>query len=365
MPAPTKYPDWATNGGGTVVEPPAGKVAAGWVPSEQPPSGWFNWWQGLVGQWVRWLESQTTAATAALARVAYRDTTNTFSEAQTVNDLLTTETLKVTASGVGAIFDHDVQVTGNLNVSVAATVNGRLRATSTTASLFDHDVTINDCLTLGGDSGRDTIHATGPIYSSDAITAEHTMHCRDLEATDDVIAGAAGEFQYGTPLPLRITNIPLACGQLLPPTTGGNAVYTGFTTRDSAAGAILSVPTSQTFFPIRLPADAVLTRAEVMYEKTGTANAQAAVTAKRSAHAQWVATPAQSTPPTHVFLGQVILNTEAAGVWTMGVDILANWPTGYVIRTDEDYTLSIGTSDPGDKIHAVRIHWYDPGPRNH
>lgn len=109
MPAPTKYPDWATDGANT-VEPPAGKVATGWVPGEQPPAGWFNWWKHYTGLWVRWLESVTNtlsgridtndtdintlqsdldaleAATATLAGDAARKSDqNTFVKSQIVN----------------------------------------------------------------------------------------------------------------------------------------------------------------------------------------------------------------------------------------------------------------------------------------
>jgi len=58
MPAPSNYPDWGTDETNN-VEPPAGKIAEGWLPAEQPPASWFNWWKNLVGAWVRWLESVT------------------------------------------------------------------------------------------------------------------------------------------------------------------------------------------------------------------------------------------------------------------------------------------------------------------
>jgi len=60
MPAPTNYPDWGTDETNN-VEPPAGKIAEGWLPAEQPPAGWFNWWKNLVGLWTRWLESEVIA----------------------------------------------------------------------------------------------------------------------------------------------------------------------------------------------------------------------------------------------------------------------------------------------------------------
>src|SRR3954468_16922705 len=65
MPAPTKYPDWATDESNN-VEPPDAKKAAGWVPGEEPPSSWFNWWKNLAGQWVRWLEERANTLTTDL-----------------------------------------------------------------------------------------------------------------------------------------------------------------------------------------------------------------------------------------------------------------------------------------------------------
>jgi hypothetical protein len=109
MPAPTKYPDWATDESNN-VEPPDAKKAAGWVPGEEPPSSWFNWWKNLAGQWVRWLEERANtlttdldaaeadidtlqsdldtleAATAALASDAARKSQqNTFVKSQIIN----------------------------------------------------------------------------------------------------------------------------------------------------------------------------------------------------------------------------------------------------------------------------------------
>jgi hypothetical protein len=98
MPAPIKYPDWATDGTNT-VEPPAGKVAAGWLPAEQPPAGWFNWWQRNVGEWTRWLESLIAALTGRVdtleadmdaaevvtADAARKSQQNTFTKTQIIN----------------------------------------------------------------------------------------------------------------------------------------------------------------------------------------------------------------------------------------------------------------------------------------
>ena len=74
MAAPSKYPDWATDQTNN-LEPPAGKVAAGWVAGEEPPSGWFNWWQNLVGLWVRELAGSKADVLAAQKLAALNLTT--------------------------------------------------------------------------------------------------------------------------------------------------------------------------------------------------------------------------------------------------------------------------------------------------
>lgn len=74
MAAPTDFPDWATdtnyNGGPddgtpTKEEPTSGEIANGNVRGIPPSPQKFNWWQGLVGLWVRHLdESRVTALSA-------------------------------------------------------------------------------------------------------------------------------------------------------------------------------------------------------------------------------------------------------------------------------------------------------------
>lgn len=54
MPAPSEFPDWAETG--EAVDPGPTKQAEGWLPSEYPPSQFFNWWQRLVGRWIQYLK---------------------------------------------------------------------------------------------------------------------------------------------------------------------------------------------------------------------------------------------------------------------------------------------------------------------
>jgi len=58
MPRPTQLPEWDTSGA-NILEPSAGKKAAGWLAGERPPSGWWNWWQRLVYDWVKWIDDES------------------------------------------------------------------------------------------------------------------------------------------------------------------------------------------------------------------------------------------------------------------------------------------------------------------
>ncbi len=64
MPRPTEHPDWATapSDPTDIVRPPLGRINDGWNPAEKPPAQFWNWWQNLVGQWIRWLEESLLAA---------------------------------------------------------------------------------------------------------------------------------------------------------------------------------------------------------------------------------------------------------------------------------------------------------------
>lgn len=52
MARPTKLPEWATGGSALVTEPNQAKKELGWTAAEDPPPGYFNWYQELVHDWV-------------------------------------------------------------------------------------------------------------------------------------------------------------------------------------------------------------------------------------------------------------------------------------------------------------------------
>lgn len=73
MPRPAKLPEWASSLA-NVLEPSAGKKAAGWLNGEQPPAGYFNWIASTVYSWLLWLggirEMQEISALLNTVRVA-------------------------------------------------------------------------------------------------------------------------------------------------------------------------------------------------------------------------------------------------------------------------------------------------------
>jgi hypothetical protein len=334
MPAPTQYPDWATDGLNT-LEPPAGKVAAGWVPGEQPPSGWFNWWKHLVGEWTRWLDAEVVsltgrvdvlepavdaleadmaAAEATLANAALVNAANVFTLGQTmpgltvtddasVTDLLTTGRLRVTGAGVSVDIDHDANVNENL--------------------------VVGDDLTVGG---------TVDVVST--ITSGGTIHGRDLRADDDCIV--VNEYQYDVPW-ARSTIIPISSasgvhGAVVQKINGGGIEFTG-------AAQVVS-------FPIKLPHGAVLNTVQVLYEKVSLATAS--FWGYRHHSMNW------TTPTAPTFQVRATVTTSTNGLQVVLLDF-----TGLTVDGAEDYEIVISSGAAVEKIHAVRVNWIDPGPRNH
>lgn len=55
---PNAVPEWATDPGADIVEPPAEKKAQGWVQGEKPPAGYFNWLFALLTRWIAWFAQE-------------------------------------------------------------------------------------------------------------------------------------------------------------------------------------------------------------------------------------------------------------------------------------------------------------------
>jgi hypothetical protein len=60
---PTTVPEWAVTG--TRTEPSAGKKNTGWIFEESPPYDFFNWLQGISGDWFNWINERLGDGTTA------------------------------------------------------------------------------------------------------------------------------------------------------------------------------------------------------------------------------------------------------------------------------------------------------------
>jgi hypothetical protein len=57
---PNSLPTWATSNTADVVEPPLAQKEIGWLPDDQPPAGWMNWFQRYVGEWLDYLDENAS-----------------------------------------------------------------------------------------------------------------------------------------------------------------------------------------------------------------------------------------------------------------------------------------------------------------
>jgi hypothetical protein len=137
MAKPTTVPRWATGASADVVEPPSGKLDAGWVPGEKAPAQWWNWWRkgvsdwlayvnGLAGEALTWTAKHTFSAGLAtpVAPAADEDVVNKAFAKNAAN--LTSGTLPA-----GRIDDaaHGARAGGGLHALATALVDGFLPAT--------------------------------------------------------------------------------------------------------------------------------------------------------------------------------------------------------------------------------------------
>lgn len=383
MPAPTKYPDWATDGT-NVVEPPSGKKAAGWVPGEEPPSGWFNWWQGVVGQWTRWLDSQVIDALSRIAAVepvaadaALRSVANTFAKRQTINSengwadspLLATDQRPgddpTDLSSIGAAagsnkwkqilyFPTDAGsacyvgfFVGQGTKRLALTYNARWHIPSQKWRLLDtarpaYAIVCRDARFIvstraaGAGPWDDWPETSGGggdlVVNGIAQVGSHVY-----------IADGVGEYNYST-LRARVMSIPLAMAY-------GNAIQ-----RDVSTGWIsfTDPANAELVLPIRLPAGAVLDKVEFIVEEKTTFQFQSAAFEYTPNFA--------ASPPSVARTGGFGNATPSPGA---GVKIASASFGNRTIDSTHRYEASLvpGASASGDNVRAARVTFTDPGPR--
>ncbi len=142
---PTDYADWATedqinpvSGQSNKSEPPSSEVESGWTYLEKPPRQWFNWWQNVVGQWVRYLEFISLYRT--VATTVTTDTTLVGTTTKTVVPCNSASTLNITLDNTFAlgqpIIITNINATGTVQVKANDASNISTVAPLTTAQFY-------------------------------------------------------------------------------------------------------------------------------------------------------------------------------------------------------------------------------------
>lgn len=57
MAKPTDNTAWALSATASAIVEPTSKRTAGWVPGDEPPAEWLNWWQRAVYRWIAWYDT--------------------------------------------------------------------------------------------------------------------------------------------------------------------------------------------------------------------------------------------------------------------------------------------------------------------
>lgn len=191
----------------------------------------------------------------------------------------------------------------------------------------------------------DTLHVGNDINAGDDITAGDQLVAggdiyvgNDAHITHNLRVG--DDFLYSTP-PTRNTPVALSSGYGI-----------NFKTFE----AYLVVGSSDVVtWPILLPHGAVLQQIQFMLNKSGTASDSHFTIVKKS--------PNWGAPGT--VSGSGVGDYQADAVALGGFQIVTIDCDDEVISGVKEYECTFsGSSDNDDQIHAIRVTWTDPGPRN-
>lgn len=372
MPAPDKYPDWATDNTHN-VEPPAGKKAAGWVALEEPPSGWFNWWQWYVGLWVRWLDSAVVALTGRMTTAegnisaidtdlttlegdaALKSLVNTFTQGQVINvedaspdwPLITT-TQKVTDWATNPAnrwkLVLEVPTQGNAKAGIyvgqspygAALVNNARWHLPTQRWRQYDDGYVSTAMV--GRSGQFVVShvpaGAAPWLDWPIDTGGDVLAGGNIQSHGDLIA--IGNFNHSgshahNNLPIKLAS---GSGALVLNTDGTYSVTSGW-------GA----------WPVRIPPGVTLSNIECWLFQSSASLLQVALVRRGLGSG--------SSMPTYT---DVTAENTTGGAGFKFVTIFCG---GHMLDPDYEYSVVFRPAVAGDKIGRIAvISWEDPGPRN-
>lgn len=371
MPAPTKYPDWATDGANT-VEPPAGKVAAGWLPAEQPPAGWFNWWQHIVGLWTRWLEERINSLEVGQgdlsADAALKSQVNVFTETQVIDvepdSAMLYSVRKVADDGANRwklVMSLPTQGAAWSGLFVGQSPDGFALVTNAQWNVSEQTWQQLDLAypstALIEQAGQQTVSLV-PLGTAAPWANWPNGGGGDLMVGGNIQANGSGPtsgaviarnvFLYATPKQ-HVTYKSIFTGGL----GDGKYTYGG----DPLFPFVkLEMPGDQHYWPLNLPHGAKLLGVEVSVAKTGTGTLVGWVFARDSVGTFGTGAPFDLQLGTG--------NTAASGMVNLAINCDPAGPDEppKIDLALLDYYLKIKASaDGGEEIYAIRVTWEEAG----
>lgn len=169
---PTKIPRWADTG--VRVEPGESKKDDGWVAPEKPPDTFFNWLQGISGDWFKWINERIFDPTAGVA-TADEDSLQLGDPAQDAAG-----NASITKLLIEGVLTADKVAAETVTAFPGAEVIRAAAALWQTAS-----VAVNDIAVVAGTPADDG------VYLIKGIPAETDLELRNLDGSVPTLAGGA------------------------------------------------------------------------------------------------------------------------------------------------------------------------------
>lgn len=176
--------------------------------------------------------------------------------------------------------------------------------------------------------------------TSGSFVAQGDVACNgDLITASKVKAATA--FEYVTP-PVRATVLPVT-------SVAGGITGSIF---DFATGALVKAASDTGLWTIRIPHGSTLTSVDIMINKAGATASN--FYAEQKSGLNWSSVNAGSYTQ---------LSTQSST--SSGLQIKTVSFGGLTVDSTRAYAVRVSGGDNSDFIHALRINWTDPGPRNH
>jgi len=329
MTKPTKLPTWATSSP-NILEPSDGKKAQGWVPGEQPPASFFNYWQGLAYEWIKYFDENVVI----------------IGEAPIIGDVQVNGTLGVAGdTTIGTDGAANLQVNGTLTATGLATVAG-LASTgdATVGSDGSGNLQVNGTLTATGLTTLASLQASGSITST---LGAHVGGDLDVDGNADVAGGNLRVLNShdlivtGNIVNTKTRNVPVPLG-------AGQSDFVNIVGATYGCLRAISSGASQ-HIGLRIPANTTAVSIQVMHYKDSTASTYFAV----EKHTVNWTTPG---PPVRVEVSGGAI-TDAG--WTLTTHTVST------VDASAEYRLRWAPASTNDLIAGVRFQaWTDVGPLN-